>query len=119
MTTAPDDPREDSEAGGGTSRPGEREDLELILARERTNMAWTRTAIAFAATGAAILKNHLIAGLVVLALGVVTWAMRLAFPPAIDDESRPRRLLLVTITVTAVGVVALVVAVTTHSAGLR
>ncbi len=82
-------------------------------------MAWTRTAIAFAATGAAILKNHLIAGLIVLGLGVVTWALRLAFPPAIDDGSRPRRLLLVTITVAAVGVIALVVALTAKSAGLR
>jgi uncharacterized membrane protein YidH (DUF202 family) len=99
--------------------PGEREDLEVVLARERTNMAWTRTAIAFAATGAAILKNHLVAGLVVLALGVVTWGMRLAFPPTIDDQSRPRRLLLVTITVSAVGIVALVVVFTAHSAGFR
>jgi uncharacterized membrane protein YidH (DUF202 family) len=99
--------------------PGERDDLEVVLARERTNMAWTRTAIAFAATGAAILKNHLVAGLVVLALGVVTWGMRLAFPPTIDDQSRPRRLLLVTITVSAVGIVALVVVFTAHSAGFR
>jgi uncharacterized membrane protein YidH (DUF202 family) len=99
--------------------PGEGEDLEVVLARERTSMAWTRTAIAFAATGAAILKNHLVAGLVVLALGVVTWGMRLAFPPTIDDQSRPRRLLLVTITVSAVGVVALVVVFTAHSAGFR
>jgi uncharacterized membrane protein YidH (DUF202 family) len=106
--TTPDNPRR-----------AEREDLELVLARERTNMAWTRTAIAFAATGAAILKNHLIAGLVVLALGVVTWAMRLAFPPTIDDQSRPRRLLLVTITVSTVGIVALIVVFTAHSAGFR
>jgi uncharacterized membrane protein YidH (DUF202 family) len=82
-------------------------------------MAWTRTAIAFAAAGAAILKSHLIPGLVVLGLGVVTWGLRLAFPPAIEDGSRPRRLLLVTITVSAAGVVALVVAFTAHSAGLR
>jgi uncharacterized membrane protein YidH (DUF202 family) len=98
---------------------GEREDLELVLARERTNLAWTRTAIAFAATGAAILKNHLVAGLVVLALGVVAWGMRLAFPPTIHDQSRPRRLLLVTITVSAVGIVALILVFSTHSAGFR
>jgi uncharacterized membrane protein YidH (DUF202 family) len=106
--TTPDDPRRSA-----------REDPDRGLARERTNMAWTRTAIAFAATGAAILKNHLIAGLVVLGLGVITWAMRLAFPPTIDDQSRPRRLLLVTITVSAVGIVALVVVFTAHSAGFR
>jgi uncharacterized membrane protein YidH (DUF202 family) len=116
--TGPNDPRRGSDPAG-RSRPGDRQELELVLARERTNMAWTRTAIAFAATGAAILKNHLIAGLVVLGLGVVTWGLRLAFPPAIDDQSRPRRLLLVTITVSAVGVVALVVVFTAHSAGFR
>jgi uncharacterized membrane protein YidH (DUF202 family) len=119
MTTAPDDPGQGPDAASRAARPGEREGLEVILARERTNMAWTRTAIAFAATGAAILKNHLVAGLVVLALGVATWGLRLVFPPTIDDGSRPRRLLLVTITVSAVGVVALVVAFTTHSAGIR
>lgn len=82
-------------------------------------MAWTRTAIAYAATGAAILKNHVIAGLIVLGLGVVTWGLRLVFPVAISSEARPRRLLLVTVTVTAVGIVALVVAFTARSPGLR
>lgn len=112
-------PHRSSGSDGRASVPGDREDLEVVLARERTNMAWTRTAIAFAATGAAILKNHLVAGLIVLGLGVVTWGMRLAFPPTIDDQSRPRRLLLVTITVSAVGVVALIVVFTAHSAGFR
>jgi uncharacterized membrane protein YidH (DUF202 family) len=117
--TGPDDPHRGSGPEGQASAPGQVESFELLVARERTNMAWTRTAIAFAATGAAILRNHLIAGLVVLGLGLVTWAMRLAFPPVIDDQSRPRRLLLVTITVTTVGIVALVVVFSTHSAGFR
>jgi uncharacterized membrane protein YidH (DUF202 family) len=116
---APREPRRARDAGNRAGGPAQGEDLEHRLARERTNMAWTRTAIAFAATGAAILKNHLIAGLIVLGLGVVTWGLRLVFPPAIDDESRPRRLLLVTITVSAAAVVALVVAFTAHSAGVR
>ena len=44
------------------------EDFDPGLARERTRLAWTRTAIAFAAVGAALLKSHLVAGLTVLGL---------------------------------------------------
>jgi uncharacterized membrane protein YidH (DUF202 family) len=102
VTTAPDDP----------------EDTQPGLARERTAMAWTRTAISFAATGAAILKNHVIAGLIVLALGLCTLALRRLFPAA-DAENRQRRLLLVTIAVTAVALVALGIAFTTPTAGIR
>jgi uncharacterized membrane protein YidH (DUF202 family) len=111
--SAPPGPSRDGPPGDG---PDER---ERGLARERTDMAWTRTAIAFAATGAAILKNHVIAGIVVLALGLVTWGMRRLFPATVDDGSRPRRLLLVTITVTLVGLIALGVALTAHSPGIR
>ena len=93
--TAPDDPEE--------SDPG--------LARERTNLAWTRTAISFAAAGAAILKTHVVAGAIVLALGVVAWSLRRVFPAGGDDAHRQRRLLLVTVVVTAVAVVALIVAI--------
>jgi uncharacterized membrane protein YidH (DUF202 family) len=104
MTTPGDqhdpDPDPDPEANRG-------------LARERTNLAWTRTAISFAAAGAAILKSHLVPGLIVLALGLVTWGLRRVFPAfGADDASRQHRLLLVTICVTAVAVVALVVALT-------
>jgi uncharacterized membrane protein YidH (DUF202 family) len=86
------------------------------LARERTDLAWTRTAISFAAAGAVILKSHLVPGLIVLALGLATWALRRVFPAfGADDRSRQRRLLLVTISVTAVAIVALVIALTARS----
>jgi len=76
-------------------------------------MAWTRTAIAFAAAGAAILKDRPVAGVIVLALGAATWAVTRFFPgPATDDGSRPRQLLLVTAAVTGVGLVCLVIAAT-------
>jgi uncharacterized membrane protein YidH (DUF202 family) len=91
--TAPDDP----------------EDTQPGLARERTAMAWTRTAISFAATGAAILKNHVIAGVIVFILGLGTWGLQRLFPAA-HGEDRQRRLLLVTIAVTAVALVALGIA---------
>lgn len=97
--------------------PDDPEDLDPGLARQRTRMAWTRTAIAFAAAGAAILRNHLVAGLIVLALGVITWGLRRLLPAVADDPSRPRRLLLVTVTVTAVGLVALAVALSAPLTG--
>jgi uncharacterized membrane protein YidH (DUF202 family) len=104
MTAAGEQPDPDPEADRG-------------LARERTDLAWTRTAISFAAAGAAILKTHLIPGLIVLALGLATWGLRRLFPAfGADEQSRQHRLLLVTICVTAVGVVALVVAMTARPA---
>ena len=101
--TAPDDP----------------EDADPGLARQRTDLAWTRTAISFGAAGAAILKNHLVAGLVVLALGLVAWGLQRLFPATADDPARPRRLLLVTVAVTAVAVISLGVTFFAPSAGGR
>jgi uncharacterized membrane protein YidH (DUF202 family) len=104
MTAADERPDPDPEADRG-------------LARERTDLAWTRTAISFAAAGAAILKTHLVPGLIVLALGLATWGLRQVFPAfGADDRSRQHRLLLVTICVTAVAAVALVVALTARPA---
>ena len=92
--------------------PDEPEDSQPGLAKERTDMAWTRTAIAFGATGAAILKDHVVAGIVVLALGVATWGLRRLFPLVATDGSMSHRLLLVTIAVTIVAAVALGVTLT-------
>ncbi len=98
--------------------PDEPEESQPGLARERTNLAWTRTAIAFTATGAAILKNHLAAGLVVLGLAAVVWGLRRMLPaPGGDEAAVGRRLLMLTIAVTGVGIVALVVALTTAPLG--
>jgi len=105
MTAAGDDDDHDPEADRG-------------LAKERTDLAWTRTAISFAAAGAAILKSQLIPGIVVLALGLGTWGLRRVFPAfSADDASRRRRLLLVTIAVTTAAVVALAVVVTARPGG--
>jgi uncharacterized membrane protein YidH (DUF202 family) len=89
------------------------EESDPGLARERTNMAWTRTAISFAALGAAILKDHLVPGLIVLALGLATWILSRLLPGTFGATgARPRQLLLVTVAVTAVAVVSLGVALT-------
>jgi uncharacterized membrane protein YidH (DUF202 family) len=97
---------------GRADGPDEPEDRQPGLARERTDLAWTRTAIAFAATGAAILKTHVVEGIIVLGLGLATWGVRRLFPARADDESSPRRLLLVTIAVLAVAAVSLGVSLT-------
>lgn len=108
MTTVPEgDPRRPAADAGPADGPDEPEDRQPGLARERTDLAWTRTAIAFAATGAAILKNHVVPGIIVLGLGLVTWGVRRLLPARADDESSPRRLLLVTIAVLVVAAVSL------------
>ncbi len=85
------------------------EDADPGLARARTSLAWTRTALSFAAVGAVVLKKDVVAGLIILAAAPVIWQLgrlgRLA-------HDRPGRLKLVTATIVAISVVALVVAVT-------
>ena len=88
-----------------TSPPG-RDDADPGLARARTSLAWTRTALSFAAVGAVALKKDVIAGLLIIATVPVIWRLgRIA-------HHRPGRLRLVTATIVAVALVALVVAVT-------
>jgi uncharacterized membrane protein YidH (DUF202 family) len=76
------------------------------LARERTALAWTRTAFSFAAVGGAVLKREVIPGLILLALAPAVYLLgRLAY-------RRPGKFKLVTATIVAVALVALVVALT-------
>ena len=88
-----------------TSPPG-REDADPGLARIRTSLAWTRTALSFAAVGAVALRKDVIAGLLILATVPVIWRLgRL-------NHHLPGRIRLVTATIVAVSLVALAVAVT-------
>ena len=83
------------------------EDGDPGLAGVRTSLAWTRTALSFAAVGAVILKKDVVAGLVIMAVAPVIWRLgRL-------DYRRRGRLELVTATVVAVALIALAVALTT------
>jgi len=77
------------------------------LARERTELAWTRTAIAFAALGAAILRYRPVVGLVILALSAVVWRLGRPPGPARAGHARDRRPLLITVTTVAVSLAAL------------
>ena len=78
------------------------------LARERTELAWTRTAIGFAALGAAVLRYRPVAGLLVLVLSAVVWRLGRLPGTAGAGAGRDRRLLLITVTTVGVSVVALV-----------
>ena len=88
------------------------------LARERTELAWTRTAISFAAVGAAILKSHPVVGLPVLALSAVVWWLGRLPGAAGAGGARDRRLLLITLTITGISVVALVLSFLGHASPL-
>ena len=90
-----------------TSSQHDHQDADPGLARARTSLAWTRTALSFAAVGAFVLKKDVAAGLVIMAAAPVIWRLgRLA-------HHRPGRLRLVTATIVAVSLVALAVAFTT------
>jgi uncharacterized membrane protein YidH (DUF202 family) len=82
------------------------EDGDPGLARARTSLAWTRTALSFAAVGVVVLRKDLVPGLVILAAVAVVWRLgRLA-------HHLPGRLRLVTVTIVVIAVVCLAVAVT-------
>ena len=88
-----------------TSAP-DYEDADPGLARVRTSLAWTRTALSFAAVGAVALRKDVIAGLLILATApVIWWLGRLA-------HHLPGRIRLVTATIVVVSLIALAVAVT-------
>jgi len=81
------------------------EDGDPGLARARTSLAWTRTALSFAAVGGVVLRQDLIPGLLIMAAAPAVWQLgRLV-------HHRPGRLRLVTATIVAVAIVALAVTV--------
>jgi uncharacterized membrane protein YidH (DUF202 family) len=93
----------------------EPDDPGIIDPVDRTRLAWNRTAIAFAAIGAAMLKSSPVAGGIVLALSTPIWmAVRGG-----DGISTARRLRLVTVAVLVVAATALVVAILGHSPSTR
>jgi len=81
------------------------EDGDPGLARARTSLAWTRTALSFAAVGGVVLKKDLIPGLLIMAAAPAIWQLgRLT-------HHLPGRLRLVTATIVVVALVALAVSI--------
>jgi uncharacterized membrane protein YidH (DUF202 family) len=77
----------------------------------RTRLAWTRTAVGFAAIGGVMLKLSPIGGSVVLVLSLPIWAVaRHADGPELDAATA-RALRLVTVTIVVTALAALVVAI--------
>jgi uncharacterized membrane protein YidH (DUF202 family) len=96
---------------------GDIEDIDPGLAPERTELAWTRTAISFAALGGALLKYRPATGLPVLIIAAVIWRLgRLTGKPG-TSRAKHRRLLLITVTVTALSAAALIVSFLGNAAG--
>ena len=101
------------------------EDRDPGLARERTDLAWTRTAIAFAALGAAMLRTNAVAGALVMVAGAAVWG--LGQLSARDARAAGRRYRLdqrrtvqiITATTTLVSVVALVLVLLAPARGSR
>jgi uncharacterized membrane protein YidH (DUF202 family) len=76
----------------------------------RTMLAWTRTAIAFAAIGAAMLKVSPVGGVVVLALSAPVWAATRRAQKAAGGLATPAGLRLVTVAVVLVALAGIGVA---------
>jgi uncharacterized membrane protein YidH (DUF202 family) len=93
---------------GGTD---EIEDVDPGLAGARTELAWTRTAISFAAVGVVLLRHHPLVGIPVLALSLLVWELgRLRGNPA---TGRARHLQLITAGITGIALAALVITLAT------
>ena len=97
---------EGPDAAGASADPGDPGELDTGLARERTQLAWIRTAISFAALGGVVLKHEVFPGLVILTLTPLLWYLgRMTL-------GRPERLRLMSASIVAVALIALVVSFT-------
>ena len=80
------------------------------LAVERTSLAWTRTAISFAALGGVVLKVSVFPGLLIILMAPLVWRAGSLRRQSAD------RLLLMTIAIVFVAVLSLLVALISHGA---
>ena len=111
--------RPEDRSPGAAALPEDPEDVSPGTAAERTRLAWSRTAIAFGAVGLAMLRGEPVAGLLVLAVTPLIWALGGYISAKARPEARSRRLLLVTVAVTGVAVLATVAALLGHGGPVR
>ena len=109
---SPADPsRADPSPAGSDPAGTDPEEGGPSLFRERTELAWHRTGIAFAAIGGMLLKTAPVVGLLVIAGSVPIFVIGRTARPGDAEEPRPRRsLLLVSVSVTIVSLAALALA---------
>jgi uncharacterized membrane protein YidH (DUF202 family) len=102
--------------------PDDHEPEERVpgLARERTALAWTRTAIGFGALGGAVLKVNVVTGLIILAMAPVVWQIGRMSPRSAPGTDLPAagtaRIRLITLFILLVSVLSLLVALLGRSA---
>ena len=111
--------RPEDRSPGATALPEDPEDLSPGTAAERTRLAWERTAITFGAVGLAMLRDEPVAGLIVLAVTPLIWALARYVSATAPQETRSRSTMLVTVAVTGVAVVATVAALLGHGGPVR
>jgi len=91
------------------------EERDPGLARERTSLSWTRTAISFAALGGVVLKENVITGLIILAIAPVIWELgrvsRGSEPAAGSRYVGATRLFLIAVVIATVAVLCLFIAI--------
>ena len=112
--TVPSPVPPDGQDGPGNDS-GDPEERHPGLARERTSLAWTRTAISFAALGGVMLKTNVVTGLIILAIAPVIWRLghatrggaARADPTALGQV----RLFLITASIVLITLLCLVVAI--------
>jgi uncharacterized membrane protein YidH (DUF202 family) len=93
---------------GDASPADDMEEIDPGLARERTSLAWTRTAISFAALGGALLKTTPAIGALVLSMSALVWGLgRMTHRSGPPEATRRLQQLMITVTVTLVSAVAL------------
>jgi uncharacterized membrane protein YidH (DUF202 family) len=98
--------------GGVNPDDTDPEDTDPGLFQERTELAWQRTGIAFAALGGAVIKAAPVVGLLILASSVPIFVLGHTSRRGwrADAPGQRRSLLVITIAVTALSLVALALA---------
>jgi uncharacterized membrane protein YidH (DUF202 family) len=91
------------------------EERDPGLARERTSLAWMRTAISFAALGVTVLKTNILTGAIIIAMVPVIWQLGRVSRSRSDPGELPRvgavRLFTIAVAIVVVSLLALGVAI--------